>query len=296
MTLKSMTGFARAEGIHAGQHWAWELKSVNGRGLDLRFRMPQGFDAVEAEARAAAGTGLVRGNCTFNLSVSRASEAVTELRINETAVSAILAALDRLPAGSRLGPASWDGILGLRGIVEVVEPEPDAAAAAGLRDDVMAGFAEALAALISIREAEGGRIGEVVAGQLGRIEALALEADASPARSPERIRDKLARSLQDLTSAAPQIDPDRLHLEAVLLAAKADIREEIDRLHAHVAAARELLESNGAVGRRLDFLAQEFNREANTLCAKAGDVEVTRIGLDLKAAVEQFREQVQNIE
>jgi len=295
MTLASMTGFARADGAAAGRRWAWELKTVNARGLDLRLRLPPGFDELDAEARRRIGARLTRGTCFANLTATRDGVAPA-IRVNPDALDALAAALDVIAARIPAGPPSLDGLLAVKGVVDVAEAEDDEDARAAQVAAMTASLDEALDSLVAARRAEGAALGAVLGDRLERIAALTAAADAHPARQAEAIRRRLAEQLRALLEAAPALDPDRLHQEAVLLAAKADIREELDRLHMHVAAARALLAEGGAVGRRLDFLAQEFGRESNTLCAKSNDAGLTAIGLELKAVVEQFREQVQNLE
>jgi uncharacterized protein (TIGR00255 family) len=295
MTLSSMTGFARARDGLGPWRYAWELKTVNSKGLDLRLRAPPNFDAVEIKARAAISNRVARGACFANLSAKR-DDAAGAARINRAALDRLLAALDDVPLHASLRPASLDGLLNVRGIVEVVEPEDDEAQRAALDVKILATLDEALGALVASRKSEGQALGAVLTARLDRIAALAARADALPARQPEAVRARLAQQVAALLETAGGFDPQRLHQEAVLLAVKADVREELDRLEAHVASARALLASGGPIGRRLDFLAQEFSRESNTLCAKSNDPTLTAIGLDLKIEIEQWREQVQNIE
>lgn len=293
--VASMTGFARARGSHGPWSYAWELKTVNAKGLDLRLRVPPNFDAVEIKARAAISARLARGSVFANLTAKRAEEEGAA-RINRAALDRLLAALDDLPQLASLRPASLDGLLAIRGVVEIVEPEDDEAQRAGLEKNVLAALDETLDALLASRRAEGAALTAVLRERLARIGALTAQADALPARQPEAVRQRLAQQVARLLESAEGLDPARLHQEAVLLAVKADIREELDRLAAHVASAQKLLAEGGPVGRRLDFLAQEFSRETNTLCAKSNDPALTEIGLELKIEVEQLREQVQNIE
>jgi uncharacterized protein (TIGR00255 family) len=294
MAIASMTGFAREAGVTGPFQWAWELKSVNGRGLDLRLRLPPGFDAIGEEARAEVQRGLSRGQCQLSLTVTRAASA-PRVRLNEDVLRGLLEALGRVRLPETVAPASVDGLLAVRGVVEVEEAAGDELSAE-LMADLRAAIGRAVAALREARAGEGAALATIIDGQLAAMELLAAAADESPARQPAAVQARLEAQVAALTGASPALDPERLHQEAVLLATKADIREEIDRLKAHIAAARELLGAGGAVGRRLDFLAQELGRETNTLCAKANDVSLSRIGLDLKAVVEQFREQVQNVE
>jgi uncharacterized protein (TIGR00255 family) len=295
MALSSMTGFARGHGVSGSYAWAWEVKSVNGKGLDLRLRFPPGWDAIEVAVRAQAAERLARGSIQANLTVER-SGAVPVVRINAAVLDAVLTTLKELAPRVEASPPSLDGLLALKGVMEVGDAEEREEERRSAEAAVTAGFAEVLGALAEMRQREGAALGRVLAARLGEISALALRAEATPGRRPEAIRARLAEQLATLLAQSERFDPDRLHQEAILIATKADVREELDRLAAHVAQAQLLIGQGGPIGRRLDFLAQELNREANTLCAKANDVELTNIGLELKAAVEQFREQVQNVE
>jgi uncharacterized protein (TIGR00255 family) len=294
MTISSMTGFARAAGGLGAWRFAIEIKSVNAKGLDVRLRVAPGFDAIEAEARARIARAFARGTIFANLNATRES-AAPQPRINIAALNAIADAALRASESVGLAPPTMDGLLALRGIVEISESSDDEATMEALRASALAGFDEAIAALAMARRAEGAALEAILKERLDAIAALTRAADESPARRPEAIRARLERGVAALLDA-PGFDAARLHQEAVLLAAKADIREELDRLATHVAAARALIAAGGPVGRKLDFLSQELAREANTLCAKANDVSLTAIGLDLRAQIEQVREQVQNVE
>jgi uncharacterized protein (TIGR00255 family) len=294
MTIASMTGFAREAGAIGRYRWAWELKTVNGRGLDVRLRVPPGYDALAEEARQSIAKALGRGTCHAALTID-ADEAPMRVRVNETALAGLIESLSRVALPEAVRPPSLDGLLGVRGIVEVSDEEDEEVRAA-LIGAIRAGFTKAVAALVAARQQEGAALASLLTGQLETIARLTVAAETCPARQPDAIRARLAEQVSTLIATGASLDPQRLHQEAVLMATKADIREEIDRLVAHVAAARSLLASGRLVGRRLDFLAQEFSREANTLCAKANDASLSAIGLDLKAVVEQFREQVQNVE
>jgi uncharacterized protein (TIGR00255 family) len=295
MALSSMTGFARGHGVSGSYSWAWEIKSVNGKGLDLRLRLPAGWDAIEGPVRARAAERLARGSVQATLTVDRSS-VTPVVRINAPVLEAILMTVRQLASRVEASPPSLDGLLGLKGVMEVGEAEESEEERRTAEAAAVVGFVEVLGALSEMRDREGAALGRVLASRLGEIAALAQRAELVPGRRPEAIRVRLAEQVATLLAQSDRFDPDRLHQEAILIATKADVREELDRLAAHVAQARLLIDQGGAVGRRLDFLAQELNREANTLCAKANDVELTNIGLELKAAVEQFREQVQNVE
>ena len=294
MNIASMTGFAREAGTTGPYSWAWEVKSVNGRGLEIRVRTPAGFDALAEEARQTLSRGLTRGQCQLSLTLSRTGGS-PRVRVNEAALTALIETLSALPQNARIGPATLDGLLAVRGVVEVEEADSEEVAAA-LHADLRAAVAPLAQALIEARKTEGRALAQVLEAQFAAMERLVDAAAASPARSPEAIRARLEAQIDTLLETKGSFDRDRLHQEAVLIATRADIQEEIDRLRAHIASARALLADGGAVGRKLDFLAQEFGREANTLCSKANDVSLSRIGLDLKAVVDQFREQVQNVE
>jgi uncharacterized protein (TIGR00255 family) len=290
-----MTGFARSEGGDAAASWTWEVKSVNGRSLDVRARLPQGYESLDPVVRGAVNATCARGNVQVNLSMKRGT-APLQLQVNEVLLQQVLDLMAKLEAQTKAAPPRLDGILGLRGVLEAVEeeesPEQQAERLAVLQSDLEA----AMAALVAMRAAEGARLLGLARGHLDEIERLSAAARACAATQPETLRQRLKEQIALLLEDSAGVSEERLTQELAILAGKADVREELDRLAAHVEAARELLDQGGAVGRKLDFLCQEFNREANTLCSKSADVELTRIGLDLKSAIEQLREQVQNIE
>jgi uncharacterized protein (TIGR00255 family) len=290
-----MTGFARADGSNDACRWTWELRSVNGKALDIRLRLPPGFEHVEAPAREKLGGALARGNVQASLTTQDQPRAA-RIRINEAVLAEVVAAMRRLGETIPLQPPTVDGLLAIRGVVETAEIVETDEERLALAAAILADLDVALAALVTARQTEGKAIGAVLGARLDEIGKLVAAAEASPARTPEAIRARLAEQVAALLDASQRLDEDRLHQEAALLATRADIREELDRLTAHIAAARGLLGETAPVGRRLDFLAQEFNREVNTLCAKANDRSLTAIGLDLKAVVDQFREQIQNVE
>ena len=295
MTVKSMTGFARSDGALGALSWHWEVRSVNGRGLDMRLRLPPGYEAMEARIREAVGKRIVRGNLTVNLNVKR-SEGETRIRLNESALRQVLAALDSLKGRIETAPPRAEALLGVKGVLEVVEPEESEAEMQARTAAMLAGLTEALDGMVRAREAEGRHLSAIVLDQVAAIERLVALVGASPSRSPEAIRQRLKEQVGRLLEAGAGLDEGRLYQEAAMLATRADVEEELKRLGAHIAAARELVASREPSGRRLDFLAQEFNREANTLCSKSNDPETTRAGLELKAVIDQMREQVQNIE
>jgi uncharacterized protein (TIGR00255 family) len=295
MALSSMTGFARGHGVAGSYAWAWELKSVNAKGLDVKLRLPPGWETIEPAVRTLASEMLSRGSVFANLTVTREGAAPVA-RINEPALNAVLAALKDLSGKVGGAPPSLDGILALKGVMEVSEVEEREDERAAAQGAAVTGFADTLKGLAEMRRTEGSALEKILNGRLAEIGALAARAEASPGRKADAIKARLAAQVAELLEASQRLDPERLHQEAILLATKIDIREELDRLAAHVAQGKKLLADGGPVGRKLDFLAQELNRESNTLCSKANDLELTNIGLDLKAVVEQFREQVQNLE
>ncbi len=264
MAVSSMTGFARAAGSSGAWRWAFELKSVNAKGLDLRLRMPAPFDRVESEARARLAKAFARGTCFGTLTAQREGSAV-EARIDQAALEAIAAAARAAAQKAGLAPPTMDGLLALRGVVDLVDSAEDESAAAAACAGALKSLDEAIAALAAARRAEGKALAALLRERLDAIGALTAAADANPARGPQAVRERLAQSVEALMASARGFDENRLAQEAILLAAKADIREELDRLTTHVAAAKALLDEGGAIGRRLDFLAQELAREASTL-------------------------------
>jgi uncharacterized protein (TIGR00255 family) len=290
-----MTGFARSQGTSGLYVWAWELKSVNAKGFDLRIRTPAGWDAVEVAVRARAAEVLARGTVYATLTIDRQGTA-SAVKINEPVLNAILATLRSLEGRIDATPPSLDGILALKGVLEVAEADERVDDRRAVEAEIIAGFGVALRGLNDMRRQEGTALGQVLTVRLTEMAALSGRADAAPGRRPEAIRARLAEQVAVLLQTSERFDADRLHQEAILVATKADVREELDRLASHIGQAEKLIGQGGPIGRRLDFLSQELNREVNTLCAKANDVELTNIGLELKSVVEQFREQVQNLE
>src|SRR5919107_398069 len=288
-----MTGFARAEGEADGISWAWELKSVNSRSLDLRLRLPPGFDGLEPALRASLARLCRRGNVSANVSVNRTMP--RSIRINREMLAHIIALARDVATQIDAAPPRLDGLIGLRGIVETVEDEAEPVVEAR-RAAVMDGWEQALRRLVAARAEEGARLSAVLSAQRAELMALVDAAAGCAAAQGPAIRARLEALLAELTRLAPTMPEERVAQELAMLVTRADVREELDRLRAHIAQAGEMLENGGAVGRQLDFLCQELNREANTLCSKSADIELTRIGLALKAAIEQFREQVQNLE
>ncbi|KUF11639.1 YicC/YloC family endoribonuclease [Pseudoponticoccus marisrubri] len=294
---QSMTGFASGQGEGAGHAWTWELRGVNGKGLDLRLRLPDWIEGLDPAVRAAAQKVLGRGNIQIALRIAPAGE-TGGLHLDRAQMGAILAAMTEIEAeamalGLSLAPSTAAEIVGQRGVLSAEPAETDMAA---LRAALLADFDSVLAAFTEMRRSEGAALTAVLARQLDEIAAMVDAAEAAArARAPqqaERLRAQLARVMEGAEGA----DPTRVAQELALIAVKSDVTEEIDRLRAHVEAARTLLQSDGPVGRKLDFLMQEFNREANTLCSKSGDAGLTQTGLTLKTVIDQMREQVQNVE
>ncbi|UGA46395.1 YicC family protein [Bradyrhizobium quebecense] len=295
MALSSMTGFARSHGASGPYTFEWELKSVNAKGFDLRLRLPPGWDELEALAKKRAGELLSRGTVYANLSVKRTDAAQT-IRINEDVLAAVVKVAGELAQRIDAVAPSIDGLLGIKGVIEVVEPDSNEDEDKAAREAAAKAFEQALGSLVEMRRREGDALGQILMQRMDEIERLAKRAETAPGRKPEAIKARLAEQIAALLETSDRFDTDRLSQEAILIATKADIREELDRIASHIAQAREMIGKGGPVGRRLDFLAQEFNREVNTCCSKSNDVELTNTGLEMKNVVEQFREQVQNLE
>jgi uncharacterized protein (TIGR00255 family) len=295
MALVSMTGFAEAQGSREGMRWRWEVKSVNGRGLDLRLRMPPGYDAIEPMARTLANERFRRGSLQATLTVET-PESAKGLKIDPAALASAVRIAREVAAETGLQPAHVDGLLALKGVIVQDEILPLDAPARAARDaGIVETLAAALDALIRARGAEGAKLATLLESQVAEIARLTGEAAKLAATQPAALRDKLTTQLKEILEGG-SVPEDRLAQEVALLVLRGDVREELDRLSAHVQEARHLMASGGAVGRKLDFLAQEFNREANTLCSKSSDIALTRTGLALKAVIDQFREQAQNVE
>ncbi|WP_075996001.1 YicC/YloC family endoribonuclease [Salaquimonas pukyongi] len=295
MALQSMTGFARSQGRMGETSWVWEIRSVNGKSLDVRFRLPAGLEAEEAALRELLCERILRGNIQVSLQLEEGAASVLPV-LNEEALAAASQITRKVSEQTGLPPAGMEALLAIRGVVEYREAPLDPAAAEARGKAMMESFSEAVIALEAAREKEGTAIAGVLAGQIDEIERLTLAVADDPSRSAEAIRERLATQLARAMEAADGLDEQRLHQEAALLATKADLQEEIDRLIAHIASARSLLAEGGAVGRKLDFLSQEFNRECNTICSKSNAVAVTGFGLEMKVVIDRFKEQVQNIQ
>ena len=288
--VASMTGFARAEGGHGGATWQWEVRSVNGRGLEVRAKLATGLDRLEPQVRERTAAAVARGSVSISLRVTRPGEA-RAVSVNRELVWAL-----RSVAAELGETVSLDAVFAVPGVVEVSDPTEDEAERERLDAAMLADLDRALADLKIARRAEGGRIGAILSGLLDEIAAITKAAAGNASAQPDLLRAKFTQRVAEMLADTPPLAPDRLAQEVALLALKADVREEIDRLGAHIAAGRDLLAEGGPVGRKLDFLTQELGREANTLCSKSADADLTRAGLALKVAIERFREQVQNLE
>ncbi|MEL7048219.1 MAG: YicC/YloC family endoribonuclease [Pseudomonadota bacterium] len=290
-----MTGFARCDGAHNTTSWYWEARSVNGKGLDVRLRMPPGHDELDAPVRAAVSKMFKRGNISVSLSLQRRGSPV-EIRVNEDVLAQVIAA-GRLVEDRVQGAAvTADAVLAVKGVLEVAEADETEDERKARLADLLAGFETCLKDLAVARETEGRHLSEAVHAHISEIETLTKTIAASPSRTPDAIAKRLHGLVSRLKKADQDFDEARLYQEAIVLATRADVEEELTRLTAHVHTARELMSEDGAIGRRLDFLAQEFNREANTICSKSNDKDVTQAGMALKVVIDQMREQVQNVE
>jgi len=295
VSLQSMTGFARTAGRDERLSWTWEARSVNGRSLDLRVRVPTGFDAAEQAVRAAAARHFHRGNISLSLNVDRAG-APTTYRLNRALLEQVFALRDELVPRIDTAPPTLEGLLAVRGMLEPVDVEEDTDALSAREKAIADSGVAAISALAAARSEEGARLATLIGEHIATISDLVEDAGTAEAAQPAALRERLRRLVGELLEASPTLSEDRLAQEAALLVGKSDVREELDRLKAHIAAARDLVSDGTAIGRRFDFLCQEFNRESNTLCSKSSDVALTQIGLALKAAVERLREQIQNVE
>jgi uncharacterized protein (TIGR00255 family) len=296
MTISSMTGFSRVDGTTDGLAWTWEARSVNGRGLDVRLRLPPGYEALEVGAREAVAKRFARGNVALSLTLEK-HQVNGSIRLNEQVLADVIKAAERVSVLSGASKPDAAQLLMIKGVLETADQMPEDSEARATRERaILRSLETTLDKLVEARRAEGARLEDIIRDQLVQIERLATEVRASPSRTPEAIVARLKETIARLFETTAQLDQERLHQEAMMMATRADVEEELQRLAAHVSGARDILGEFGAVGRKLDFLAQEFNREANTLCSKANAVDITRLGLQLKTVIDQFREQVQNVE
>ena len=294
MTLSGMTGFGRADGASGAWTWTVEARSVNGRSLETRFRGPPGFDQLDRAARDAAQARFQRGQLTIGLQAKRADSAGAT-RVNLDQLERYLAVADRYVREGRATPPAMDGLLSLRGVVDVTDEMDDAENRAAIEAAMAVSVVEVLEVLKQARMDEGAALTPVLGGLIDRVETLVAQAETEAAGLSAILKERFARKISELLAERAGLE-DRIVQEAAVMATKADVREELDRLASHVAAARTLMAGDGAAGRKLDFLTQEFMREANTLCSKSATTALTAIGLELKATIDQFREQVQNVE
>jgi uncharacterized protein (TIGR00255 family) len=294
MAVCSMTGYASSDGVCSNVAWMWELRAVNGKGLDVRMRIPSGFEGLEQKMRAKCTDVLTRGNLQISLTVKEQG-ASTELVVNQSALDSVIKISKDLEEKGFDRP-STDGILAIRGVLEERHVERSEDEQSELLAAIEQGFIEALNGLITARKAEGKALADVLLGQVSQISQLVQRVIADPSRSQEAIKERLQNQVKNLIDSNSNFDEERLYVEAAILATKADLQEEIDRLLAHIVSANSLIHEGDPIGRRLDFLAQEFNRECNTICSKSNAANVTAIGLELKVLVDQFREQIQNVE
>ena len=291
-----MTGFARTAGTHEEWTWSWELKSVNAKGLDVRTRLPMGFDGLEVATRGNLSKMFKRGSITAALTLQQSGGA-TRYQINRQHLDALIIEGKKIARENPdFTPVTTDGLLSLRGVIEVEDDDAADQEPASLEKLLIESLNEAVVTLADTRVEEGARLAVILTEFIDTLASLLDQVAKSAELQPDIIRERLKAQIADIVSDFDTLDPTRLEQEAAIIMTKADIREELDRFAAHIASVREMMAEGGAIGRRLDFLCQELNREANTICSKAHDTSVTRIGLDMKATVEQFREQVQNIE
>lgn len=295
MTLSSMTGFARTSGQWENYHWTWEIKSVNGRNLDVRCRVPQGYEAVDQKVRKALKANIARGTVNINLQISRDADSQA-FKVNQDMLDVLVEIAIETSMRNHLPQPTLDSLMGIRDVIQYEEADEDDATVKARDAAMIASFEGAMAAFKAARDTEGAAMQEVLSGLLVEIEQLVGEANTLAQEIPGQIKKRYMEKVNALLDDSTGIDPERIAQEVVLLATKADVREELDRLVAHIEAGKNFIKTEGQIGRKLDFLTQEFNREANTLCSKASDIRLTDIGLSLKTAIDQFREQVQNIE
>ena len=291
-----MTGFGSSEGVLGITSWIWEVKSVNGKGLDIRCRLPQGFEKADAVARLVSGKLFNRGNLSLNLAIQEEKNQ-NQYKINHSLLNQLVEAATALQSNAEgFEKPRLDGLFAVRGVVELSADFDNSSDNPNLKEKILKSLDAALSSLLQSRIEEGKRISIVLFGQLERINKLCEEAEKIISLQPVNIRKRLNQQIEELLGTFPSLPEERLAQESAILMIKADVREELDRLKAHVESAKILMEKGGVIGRKLDFLCQEFNREVNTLCSKASDISLSKIGLELKVVIEQYREQVQNIE
>ena len=295
MTVNSMTGFARSQGTLEDFTWHWELRSVNGRGLDVRLRLPPGFEAIEQPARKTLSSTFARGNISANLTARRTVNDV-EIQLNEHVLQQVLAAVEKIRALTNAPAPTAEGLINTKGVLDILDKTESTEGQNKKQAELLQGLNQAIADLQAMRGSEGQQLHNIIQKQLEEIQRSATLIKQSAANQPDKVAGRLKQQLEMLLGNETTVQPERLHQEIAILLTKADVSEELDRIDAHIVAAQELLEQSSPVGRKLDFLTQEFNREANTICSKSNDIEITQAGLAMKAAIDQMREQVQNVE
>ena len=295
MTVNSMTGFARSQGTLGDFTWHWELRSVNGRGLDVRLRLPPGFEAIEQPARKTLSSTFARGNISANLTARRTVNDV-EIQLNEHVLQQVLAAVEKIRALTNAPAPTAEGLINTKGVLDILDKTESTESQNKKQAELLQGLNQAIADLQAMRGSEGQQLHNIIQKQLEEIQRSATLIKQSAANQPDKVAGRLKQQLEMLLGNETTVQPERLHQEIAILLTKADVSEELDRIDAHIVAAQELLEQSSPVGRKLDFLTQEFNREANTICSKSNDIEITKAGLAMKAAIDQMREQIQNVE
>ncbi|MEX0298714.1 MAG: YicC/YloC family endoribonuclease [Kordiimonas sp.] len=295
MTLQSMTGFARGAGSAHGHSWNWEIKSVNNKGLDVRTKYPSFLDGFDLVIKKTVSKALARGSVFISLTVESEDDD-SQFIVHEERLKSLIEVASKYADAPGVSAAKLDGLLAIKGVVELTSAEMDKETRKGLETALLVSLKQVVSDLVASRTDEGARMQEVLDGQLQLISALATEARELTGDRLKAMHDRFAQQLKKLENTSGPVSDDKLAQEIAVIAVKADIQEELDRLDSHILEAKKFLSSEEAVGRRLDFLCQEFNREANTLCSKSGDTSLTKVGLELKAVIDQFREQIQNIE
>ena len=295
MTVNSMTGFARSQGTLEDLTWHWELRSVNGRGLDIRLRLPPGYEALEQPARKTLSSAFARGNVSANLTARRTTNDV-EIQLNEHVLHQVLTAVEKIRALTNAPAPTAEGLINTKGVLDILDKTESTDKQDVKQNELLSGLDHAITELKAMRGSEGQQLHKIIQKQLEEIDQNVTAIKRSAANQPEKVAERFKQQIDALLGGDTSIRQDRLHQEIAILLTKADVSEELDRIDAHIIAARELLQQSSPIGRKLDFLTQEFNREANTICSKSNDITITQSGLAMKAAIDQMREQVQNVE
>lgn len=290
-----MTGFARSQGTLEDLTWHWELRSVNGRGLDIRLRLPPGYEALEQPARKTLSSAFARGNVSANLTARRTTNDV-EIQLNEHVLHQVLTAVEKIRALTNAPAPTAEGLINTKGVLDILDKTESTDRQDVKQNELLSGLDHAITELKAMRGSEGQQLHKIIQKQLEEIDQNVTAIKRSAANQPEKVAERFKQQIDALLGGDTSIQQDRLHQEIAILLTKADVSEELDRIDAHIIAARELLQQSSPIGRKLDFLTQEFNREANTICSKSNDITITQSGLAMKAAIDQMREQVQNVE